>query len=65
MIYAKGSNTTIQNIQSKNISAVGRIRTYAPRGKLISSQSPNHSATTAPVGVWAKLVVTHAGSSSK
>ena len=24
----------------QNISAVGRIRTYAPRGKLISSQSP-------------------------
>ena len=25
---------------SQNCSAVGRIRTYAPRGKLISSQSP-------------------------
>ena len=24
----------------KNVLAVGRIRTYAPRGKLISSQSP-------------------------
>ena len=27
-------------VSQKNCSAVGRIRTYAPRGKLISSQSP-------------------------
>ena len=27
-------------LEKKDISAVGRIRTYAPRGNLISSQTP-------------------------